>query len=87
MCVRKGFWSTFDTNRSNQLAALAVLSLPVRICSPATGVTVTRTKKVLATIALVLGITGAAAGPALADNHAPVGPQDSVVVTLENAMP
>ncbi|MGC0376658.1 MULTISPECIES: hypothetical protein [unclassified Streptomyces] len=47
----------------------------------------TRTKKVLATIALVLGITGAAAGPALADNHAPVGPQDSVVVTLENAMP
>ncbi|MGP4044148.1 hypothetical protein [Streptomyces sp. 2A115] len=37
----------------------------------------TRTKKVLATIALMLGITAAAASPALADQHAPVAPPDS----------
>ncbi|AYC40529.1 hypothetical protein [Streptomyces griseorubiginosus] len=37
----------------------------------------TRSKKVLATIALVLGTTAAAASPALADNHATVSPQDN----------
>ncbi|MFF5158829.1 hypothetical protein ACFY3N_21860 [Streptomyces sp. NPDC000348] len=47
----------------------------------------TRTKKVLATIALVLGITGAVASPALADNHAPVSPQDGVVAPLDSHMP
>lgn len=47
----------------------------------------TRTKKVLATIALVLGITGAVASPAPADNHAPVSPQDSVAVPLDNHAP
>lgn len=47
----------------------------------------TRTKKVLATIALVLGITGAVASPALADQHAPVSPQDSVVVPLDQHAP
>ncbi|MFJ3985219.1 hypothetical protein [Streptomyces fungicidicus] len=47
----------------------------------------TRTKKVLATIALVLGITGAVASPALADNHMPVSPQDGYAVPLDNHMP
>ncbi|MFH8452542.1 hypothetical protein ACH4CD_25275 [Streptomyces fungicidicus] len=47
----------------------------------------TRMKKVLATIALVLGITGAVASPALADNHAPVSPQDGVAVPLDNHAP
>ncbi|MFC8387438.1 hypothetical protein [Streptomyces sp. CB02400] len=47
----------------------------------------TRTKKALATIALVLGITGAVASPALADNHAPVSPQDGVVVPLDTNTP
>ncbi|BFO22420.1 hypothetical protein SHKM778_88080 [Streptomyces sp. KM77-8] len=47
----------------------------------------TRTKKVLATIALVLGITGAVASPALADSHMPVSPQDTVVAPLDSHMP
>ncbi|MEU3996282.1 MULTISPECIES: hypothetical protein [Streptomyces] len=47
----------------------------------------TRMKKVLATIALVLGITGAVASPALADNHAPVSPQDGVAAPLDNHAP
>ncbi|MET9774832.1 hypothetical protein ABZ023_11290 [Streptomyces sp. NPDC006367] len=47
----------------------------------------TRAKKLLATVALVLGATAAATSPALADSHMPVPPQDTVVVTLENPMP
>ncbi|MFI9822897.1 hypothetical protein ACIHFC_20825 [Streptomyces sp. NPDC052013] len=35
-----------------------------------------RAKKILATIALVLGATAAATSPALADQHTPVSPQD-----------
>ncbi|MBQ0847287.1 hypothetical protein J8N05_03490 [Streptomyces sp. BH-SS-21] len=37
----------------------------------------TRTKKILATIVLMLGITAAAASPALADNGMPVAPPDN----------
>lgn len=47
----------------------------------------TRTKKVLATIALVFGITGAVASPALADTNMPVSPQDGVAVPLDNHAP
>ncbi|MFI6248527.1 hypothetical protein [Streptomyces sp. NPDC051016] len=47
----------------------------------------TRTKKIVATVALVLGATAAAASPALAENHATVTPQNShatVVTPAEN---
>ncbi|CAM5560187.1 MULTISPECIES: hypothetical protein [Streptomyces] len=50
----------------------------------------TLTKKIVATAALILGATAAAASPALAENHAPVTPQDSqttVVTTQDNHMP
>ncbi|MEV0557992.1 hypothetical protein AB0I27_31605 [Streptomyces sp. NPDC050597] len=49
----------------------------------------TRTKKILATFALVLGIAAAAASPALADNPMPVAPLDNPmpVAPLENPMP
>ncbi|MFH9084433.1 MULTISPECIES: hypothetical protein [unclassified Streptomyces] len=42
----------------------------------------TLTKKVVATVALVLGATAAAASPALADNAMPVSPQDSQVTVV-----
>ncbi|MFF4017841.1 hypothetical protein [Streptomyces sp. NPDC001843] len=38
----------------------------------------TRTKKILATIALVLGATTVATTPALADHYMPVSGQESV---------
>ncbi|MGW9023079.1 hypothetical protein ACWGQ5_02330 [Streptomyces sp. NPDC055722] len=47
----------------------------------------TRAKKLVAVVALVLGATAAAASPALADNHASVTPQDnhaSVVTPQDN---
>ncbi|MFF3466707.1 hypothetical protein ACWCQN_08950 [Streptomyces sp. NPDC001984] len=47
----------------------------------------TRTKKILATIALVLGATAAATSPALAENHAGVTPQGNVVAPLDNHAP
>ncbi|WP_328872079.1 hypothetical protein OHT76_19265 [Streptomyces sp. NBC_00287] len=44
----------------------------------------TRTKKIVATIALVLGATAAAAGPALADNAMPVTPQNThITIVME----
>ncbi|MER5752392.1 hypothetical protein [Streptomyces sp. NPDC002088] len=49
-----------------------------------------RTKKIVATIALVLGATASAASPALADSHMPVSPQDqsaTVVTPLDSHMP
>lgn len=46
-----------------------------------------RTKKILATIALVLGATAAVTSPALADSHQPVSPQDSVVAPLDSHQP
>ncbi|WP_167459143.1 MULTISPECIES: hypothetical protein [Streptomyces] len=47
----------------------------------------TRTKKIVATIALVLGATAAAASPALADNSVPVSPQDTVAAPLDSHQP
>ncbi|MBM4820995.1 MULTISPECIES: hypothetical protein [Streptomyces] len=47
----------------------------------------TRTKKILATIALVLGATAVATSPALADSHSPVSPQDTVVAPLDSHSP
>ncbi|MGW0869840.1 hypothetical protein ACWD3Z_05035 [Streptomyces sp. NPDC002740] len=47
----------------------------------------TRTAKIVATVALMIGATAAAASPALAENHAPVSPQDTVVAPLENHAP
>jgi len=47
----------------------------------------TRTKKIIATVALVLGATAAAASPALADSHMPVAPQNTVVAPLDHNMP
>nr|WP_163016937.1 hypothetical protein [Streptomyces chartreusis] len=47
----------------------------------------TRTKRIFATIALSLGLTAAVASPALANNAMPVSPQQTVVSTLNNAMP
>ncbi|MFF3871431.1 hypothetical protein [Streptomyces sp. NPDC001978] len=47
----------------------------------------TRTKKILATIALVLGATAAATSPALANNAMPVSPQGNVVAPLDNHAP
>jgi len=47
----------------------------------------TRTKKIIATIALVLGATAAATSPALADHNMPVSPQDTVVAPLDHNMP
>ncbi|MDQ0950521.1 hypothetical protein QFZ24_004444 [Streptomyces phaeochromogenes] len=49
----------------------------------------TRAKKTLATIALMLGVTAAAASPALADNGMPVAPPDNgmPVAPLDNGMP
>ncbi|MFF7369327.1 MULTISPECIES: hypothetical protein [Streptomyces] len=47
----------------------------------------TLAKKIVAVAALVLGVTAAAASPALADNHMPVNPGDSwatVVVPLDS---
>ena len=46
-----------------------------------------RTKQIVATIALVLGATAAATAPALAENHAGVSPQENhagIVTPLEN---
>ncbi|MGW4393222.1 hypothetical protein [Streptomyces sp. NPDC004685] len=37
----------------------------------------TRTKKILVTAAMVVGVAAGAAAPALADSHMPVSPQDS----------
>jgi hypothetical protein len=51
------------------------------------GVEMTTAKKIVATVALVLGATAAATSPALADNHASVAPQDnhaSIVTPLES---
>ena len=49
----------------------------------------TRTKKILAMIALILGITTAAASPALADNSMPVPAPDTTtfVAPPDNSMP
>ncbi|MFI1791810.1 hypothetical protein ACH40D_25870 [Streptomyces olivaceoviridis] len=50
----------------------------------------TLTKKIVATAALILGATAAAASPALADNAMPVSPgngQATVVTTQDNHMP
>ncbi|MFF8999318.1 hypothetical protein ACF1GW_26595 [Streptomyces achromogenes] len=50
----------------------------------------TLTKKIVATAALILGATAAAASPALADSHAPVAPGDSqttVVTPQDSHMP
>ncbi|QJS11418.1 hypothetical protein HKX69_19600 [Streptomyces argyrophyllae] len=50
----------------------------------------TLTKKIVATAALILGATAAAASPALAENHAPVSPETSqttVVTPQGNQMP
>lgn len=50
----------------------------------------TLTKKIVATAALILGATAAAASPALADQHTPVSPQDSqatVVTPLDQHTP
>ncbi|AEY89986.1 hypothetical protein SHJG_4717 [Streptomyces hygroscopicus subsp. jinggangensis 5008] len=50
----------------------------------------TLTKKVVATVALILGATAVAASPALADNHSPVSPENgqaTVVTTQDNHMP
>lgn len=47
----------------------------------------TRTKKIIATVALVLGATAAAASPALADQHSPVSPQGTVVAPLDQHSP
>ncbi|MEV0224168.1 hypothetical protein [Streptomyces sp. NPDC050704] len=49
----------------------------------------TRTKKILATIALMLGITAAVANPAMADNSPPVAPPDNSapVAPLDNTPP
>ncbi|MEU5594446.1 hypothetical protein [Streptomyces sp. NPDC020298] len=47
----------------------------------------TRTKKIFATAALVLGATAAITSPALAENHAGVAPQENhagIVTTQEN---
>ncbi|MEU9149974.1 hypothetical protein AB0D59_05410 [Streptomyces sp. NPDC048417] len=47
----------------------------------------TRTKKIVATVALVLGATAAAASPALAENHATVTPAENhatIVTPAEN---
>ncbi|MFF0780865.1 hypothetical protein [Streptomyces sp. NPDC003720] len=46
-----------------------------------------RTKKIVATIALVLGATAVATSPALADSHMPVGPQGTVVAQLGQHAP
>ncbi|MFF8478176.1 hypothetical protein [Streptomyces sp. NPDC015414] len=46
-----------------------------------------RTKKIVATIALVLGSTAVATSPALADQHAPVSPQGTVVAQLDQHAP
>jgi hypothetical protein len=47
----------------------------------------TRTKKIIATIALVLGATTAATSPALADQHTPVSPHDTAVAPLDQHTP
>ncbi|MBO1337116.1 hypothetical protein [Streptomyces sp. VRA16 Mangrove soil] len=50
----------------------------------------TRTKKILVTAAMVVGVAAGAAAPAMADNHAPVAPQDShatVVTPQDNHAP
>lgn len=49
----------------------------------------TRAKKILTTIALILTATAAAASPALADNSMPApAPDDAMLVApLENLMP
>ncbi|BCM67577.1 MULTISPECIES: hypothetical protein [Streptomyces] len=47
----------------------------------------TLAKKIVATVALILGATAAAASPAPADNHMPVSPdgsQSTVVVPLDS---
>ncbi|MFM9590219.1 hypothetical protein ACKI1J_14060 [Streptomyces scabiei] len=47
----------------------------------------TRAKKIIATIALMLGGTVVATSPALADQHAPVAPQDTIVTPLDQHAP
>ncbi|MEU6666420.1 hypothetical protein [Streptomyces sp. NPDC046727] len=50
----------------------------------------TLTKKIVATAALILGATAAAASPALADSHMPVSPENShatVVSPLDQHTP
>ncbi|MGW2077860.1 hypothetical protein ACWCOW_13135 [Streptomyces sp. NPDC001939] len=37
----------------------------------------TRSKRILVTAAMVVGVAAGAAAPALADSHMPVSPQDS----------
>ncbi|MFC9534595.1 MULTISPECIES: hypothetical protein [unclassified Streptomyces] len=49
----------------------------------------TRTKRILVTAAMVVGVAAGAAAPALADNSMPVPPQDShaTFVPLDNHAP
>ncbi|WP_183154569.1 hypothetical protein [Streptomyces shenzhenensis] len=47
----------------------------------------TRAQKILAVVALVLGVTAVVTSPASAENAMPSSPQDGVVVTVENPMP
>ncbi|MFE7033068.1 hypothetical protein ACFU9Y_22380 [Streptomyces sp. NPDC057621] len=49
----------------------------------------TRTQKLLTTLTLMLGVTAAAASPALADNSMPAPAPDNPmpVVALDNPMP
>ncbi|MEV0177391.1 hypothetical protein AB0I00_40625 [Streptomyces sp. NPDC050803] len=49
----------------------------------------TRAKKIVATVALVIGTTAVAASPALANNSMPVTPLDNSmpVTPLDNSMP
>ncbi|MFE5195621.1 hypothetical protein ACFQ93_18110 [Streptomyces sp. NPDC056601] len=49
----------------------------------------TRTKRILVTAAMVVGVAAGAAAPALADNHQPVSPQDShaTFAPLDNHAP
>jgi hypothetical protein len=42
----------------------------------------TLTQKIVATAALILGATAAAASPALAENHSPVPPRGSQVAVV-----
>ncbi|MFB7710803.1 hypothetical protein [Streptomyces sp. NPDC056105] len=49
----------------------------------------TRTKRILVTAAMVVGVAAGAAAPALADNHTPVSPLDNhqPVSPLDNHQP
>ncbi|MGW6151949.1 hypothetical protein ACWFRM_02280 [Streptomyces sp. NPDC055144] len=49
----------------------------------------TRTKRILVTAAMVVGVAAGAAAPALADSHMPVSPPDShaPIVPLDSHAP